>query len=225
MGGTQLKENGTINWLEQVHQMKDRDIRTIEQHELQELPQDAVEHGLPREERLKNLLDKVGNPYCYLDNGIIVKLNFAPRPQENYSRGIFTVMKKENKAMKEKIYDARTGLEYVLVDDYYLPALKVPRTRPVGRWGMLHKAYLKLRKPAYYQSLLLNGKLDAVLADVEEQAAERYEVLIEQMSQQEGVSEKLKEENQMEWVCRMSNLENRAAEIVKAELIYPFEGR
>ena len=99
------------------------------------------------------------------------------------------------KEMKEKIYDARTGMEYILIGDYYLPALKVPRTRPVGRWGMLHKAYLKLRKPAYYQSLLLNGKLDAVLADVEEQAAERYEVLIEQMSQRESISEKLKEEN------------------------------
>jgi len=121
--------------------------------------------------------------------------------------------------------NARTGMEYVLIGDYYLPALKVPRTRPVGRWGMLHKAYLKLRKPAYYQSLLLNGKLDAVLADVEEQAAERYEVLIEQMSQRESISEKLKEENQMEWVRRMSNLENSAAEIVKAELIYSFEGR
>ena len=63
---------------------------------------------------------------------------------------IFIVMKKENKAMKEmkeKIYDARTGMEYILIGDYYLPALKVPRTRPVGRWGMLHKAYLKLRKP------------------------------------------------------------------------------
>lgn len=116
-------------------------------------------------------------------------------------------------------------MEYILIGDYYLPALKVPRTRPVGRWGMLHKAYLKLRKPAYYQSLLLNGKLDAVLADVEEQAAERYEVLIEQMSQRESISEKLKEENQMEWVSRMRNLENRAEEIVKAELIYTFERR
>lgn len=69
--------------------------------------------------------------------------------------------------MKEKIYDARTGMEYVLVGDYYLPALKLPRTRPIGRWGMLHKAYLKLRKPAYYQSLLLSGKLGTVLANVE----------------------------------------------------------
>ena len=127
--------------------------------------------------------------------------------------------------MKEKIYDALTGMEYVLVGDYYLPALKLPRTRPIGRWGMLHKAYLKLRKPAYYQSLLLSGKLDAVLADVEEQAAERYEVLTEQMSQREGISEKMKKENQMEWVRRMSNLENRAEEIVKEELIYSFEGR
>ena len=73
--------------------------------------------------------------------------------------------------------------------------------------------------------MLLSGKLDTVLANVEEQAAERYEVLIEQMSQREGVSEKLKEENQMEWVRRMRNLENRAAEIVKAELIYTFERR
>ena len=127
--------------------------------------------------------------------------------------------------MKEKIYDARTGMEYILVGDYYLPALKLPRIRPIGRWGMLHKSYLKLRKPAYYQSLLLSGKLDAVLVDVEEQSAERYEVLIEQLSRREHVSEKLKEENQMEWVRRMRNLENRAEEIVKAELIYTFEGR
>lgn len=76
------------NWLEQIHQMKNRDIRTIEQSELQELPQDAVEHGLPQEERLKNLLDKVGNPYCYLDNGIIVKLNFAPRGSSTLSERI-----------------------------------------------------------------------------------------------------------------------------------------
>ena len=73
--------------------------------------------------------------------------------------------------------------------------------------------------------MLLSGKLDTVLANVEEQAVERYEVLIEQLSQREGVSEKLKEENQMEWVRRMRNLENRAEEIVKAELIYTFEGR
>ncbi len=83
MGGMQLKENGRMNWLAQIRQMKNRDIRTIEQSELQELQQDAVEHGLPQEERLKNLLDKVRNPYCYLDNGIIVKLNFAPRGAES----------------------------------------------------------------------------------------------------------------------------------------------
>ena len=74
-----MKENGRMNWLEQIHQMKNRDIRTIEQSELQELPQ---------EERLKNLLDKVRNPYCYLDNGIIVKLNFAPRGSSTLSECI-----------------------------------------------------------------------------------------------------------------------------------------
>ena len=110
--------------------------------------------------------------------------------------------------MKEKIYDARTGMEYVVVGDYYLPALKLPRTRPIGRWGMLHKAYLKLRKLAYYQSLLLNGKLDAVLADVEEQA-----------------SEQLKEENHMEWVRRMRNLENRFFNDTATTEIYTFERR
>ena len=122
--------------------------------------------------------------------------------------------------MKEKIYDARTGMEYILVGDYYLPALKLPRTRPIGRWGMLHKAYLKLRKPAYYQSLLLSGKLDTVLANVEEQAVERYEVLIEQLSRLEHVSEKLKEENQMEWVRRMNSIHSRAEETVLHDLIY-----
>ena len=83
-----MKENGTMNWLEQIRQMMNRDIRTIEQSELEELPQDAVEYGLPQEERLKNLLDKVGNPYCYLDNGIIVKLNFAPRGRGTLSERI-----------------------------------------------------------------------------------------------------------------------------------------
>lgn len=58
-----MKENSTMNWLAQIRQMKNRDIRTIEQSELEKLPQDAVEHGLPQEERLKNLLDKVRNPY------------------------------------------------------------------------------------------------------------------------------------------------------------------
>ena len=82
-----MKENGRMNWLAQIRQMKNRDIRMIEQSELEEL-QDAVEHGLPQEERLKNLLDKVGNPYCYLDNGIIVKLNFAPRGSSTLSECI-----------------------------------------------------------------------------------------------------------------------------------------
>ena len=83
-----MKENGTMSWLEQIHQMKNRDIRTIEQSELQELQQDAVEHGLPQETRLQRLLEKVGNPYCYLDNGIIVKLNFASRGSSTLSERI-----------------------------------------------------------------------------------------------------------------------------------------
>lgn len=83
-----LVDDGATDWLAQIRQMKNRDIRTIEQSELEELPQDAVEHGLPQEERLKNLLDKVRNPYCYLDNGIIVKLNFAPRGSSTLSERV-----------------------------------------------------------------------------------------------------------------------------------------
>ena len=83
-----MKENGTMNWLAQICQMKNRDIRTIEQSELLELPQDAIENGLPQETRLQRLLEKVGNPYCYLDNGIIVKLNFAPRGSSTLSERI-----------------------------------------------------------------------------------------------------------------------------------------
>ena len=158
----------------------------------------------------------------YMNDGNVKKIEVD---REKITCTEFAFQRKGEQTMKEKIYDAQIGMEYALVGDYYLPALKPPQTRPIGRWGMLHKAYLKLRKPAYYQSLLLNGKLDTALAKVDEQAADRYEVLIEQMSQQEGISEKLKEENQLEWVRRMKNLENRAAEIVKAELIYTLEGR
>ena len=91
-----MQENGRMNWLEQIHQMKNRDIRTIEQSELQELPQDADVFGAVvgtkdahlAADQLENLLDKVGNPYCYLDNGIIVKLNFAPRGSSTLSECI-----------------------------------------------------------------------------------------------------------------------------------------
>ena len=89
-----MKENGTMNWLAQIRQMKNRDIRMIEQSELQELQQDAVEHGLPQEERLKNLLDKVRNPYCYLDNGIIVKLNAIKHWTKDNDSGKLFVGKK-----------------------------------------------------------------------------------------------------------------------------------
>lgn len=73
-----LKKNHT-EWLEQVNQMRARDIRTIEKAELRELPQDFVDQSLPKEARLQALLEKIENPYCYLDNGMIVKLNFTPR--------------------------------------------------------------------------------------------------------------------------------------------------
>ena len=131
----------------------------------------------------------------------------------------------------EQIYNIidsryRSRKPLIVTTNLTLTELKKPQDTAHAR---IYDRLLELCTPiactAYYQSLLLSGKLDTVLADVEEQAAERYEVLIEQLSQQEGISEKLKEENQMEWVGRMKNLENRAAELVKAELIYTFERR
>lgn len=147
--------------------------------------------------------------------------------QQQFMKAIF---KKKFRAEHSKELDAYAeSVKYFREEnDGKLPSLKSLKKRKeelTKEIAERKKAYLKLRKPAYYQSLLLSGKLDTVLANVEEQAAERYEVLIEQLSRRESVSEKLKEENQMEWVRRMRNLENRAAEIVKAELIYTFERR
>ena len=113
------------------------------------------------------------------------------------------------------------GIRYQLKGDYYLPVLELPEeSRPIGRWGRLHKAYLKNQRPILYQSLLLSGKLYTVLADLNEQAAERCSLIIRQMAEAEGVTEAMKAENQMLWVQSMNSIRSRAEEIIKAELIY-----
>ena len=112
-------------------------------------------------------------------------------------------------------------IEYTKVGDYYLPNLYYPEeTRPIGFWGMLRKEYLKEHKSGTYTYLLLTARLDSYLADLNEQAQERFELIETQMRSAEGVSEELKRQNPMEWVCHCNNIRNRAAEIIKQELIY-----
>lgn len=121
--------------------------------------------------------------------------------------------------LKERITE--NGIDYVLVGDYYIPDLKLPEEdRPIGRFGRLHREYLKQEHPARYSSLILTGKLWTYLADLNEQAEERLDLIIEQMKAAEGVTEELKARNQLEWVGRMNNIRNRAEEIIKSELIY-----
>lgn len=121
--------------------------------------------------------------------------------------------------LKERITE--NGIDYILVGDYYIPDLKLPEeNRPIGYYGRLHREYLKQEHPARYSSLILTGKLWTYLADLNEQAEERLDLIIEQMKAAEGVTEELKARNQLEWVRRMNNIRNRAEEIINSELIY-----
>ena len=123
----------------------------------------------------------------------------------------------------EKLKDRITenGIDYILIGDYYIPDLKLPEeNRPMGRYGRLHREYLKQEHPARFSSLILTGKLWTYLADLNEQAEERLDLIIEQMKAAEGVTEELKAQNQLEWVGRMNNIRNRAEEIINSELIY-----
>ena len=113
------------------------------------------------------------------------------------------------------------SIRYQLEGDYYLPVLKLPEeNRPIGRWGRLHKEYLKHHRPILYQSLLLSGKLYTVLADLNEQATERCSLIIRQMAEAEGITEKLKANDPMRWVQAMNSIRSRAEEIIRAEMIY-----
>ena len=112
------------------------------------------------------------------------------------------------------------GIDYILVGDYYIPDLKLPEeSRPIGRYGRLHREYLKQEHPARYSSLILTGKLWTYLADLNEQAEERMDLIIEQMKAAEGVTEELKAQNQFGWVGWMNNIRNRTEEIIKSRMI------
>ena len=109
--------------------------------------------------------------------------------------------------MDKYIYDEKNGLWYELQEDYYLPCLKLPKeeSRHIGIWGKRHLRYLKQHRKVLYSELLISGKLNDYLADLNEQAEAMFSRLVKQLSEKEGVTEALKAENQMLWVQRMNN--------------------
>ena len=112
-------------------------------------------------------------------------------------------------------------IQYLRVGDDYIPDLTLPEeSRPIGRWGRMHREYLKEHKPIQYNCLLLSGKLWTYLADLNEQAQDRLDRIIEQMKTAEGITEDLKANDPMAWVGAMNNIRNRAEEIILQKLIY-----
>ena len=124
--------------------------------------------------------------------------------------------------MKKTIFE-EIGGTYIRHGDYLIPCLTLPEEeeqRFIGVWGQRHKRYLKEHKRAAYITLLTSGRLNSYLADIEEQAQERFERLVEQMKQAQGITEQLKVENVLEWIGRMNNIQVCAREIVDKEIIY-----
>ena len=124
--------------------------------------------------------------------------------------------------MDKYIYDEKNGLWYELQGDYYLPCLKLPKeeSRHIGVRGQRHLRYLKQHRKVLYSELLISGKLNDYLADLNEQAEELFSRLVKQLAEKEGVTEALKAENQMLWVQKMNNIHNAAMEVVSNDLIY-----
>lgn len=124
--------------------------------------------------------------------------------------------------LKKRIHDDKNGLDYVLVGDYYIPEITLGEIdeRPIGRYGRMHRAYLEEHNPVRLNELILSCQLHTYLADLNEQATELRERIIEQMKAAEGVNEELKMQNPMYWVQCMNSIRNRAEEIVNHELIY-----
>jgi len=123
--------------------------------------------------------------------------------------------------MAKTIFEEMGGT-YTQVGDYLLPDLKLPEEeqQPIGVWGQRHRRYLKEHRRATYATLLTSGRLNSYLADIDRQAEELFSRLVKQMAEREGVTEKLKVDNQMEWVARMNNIRRRATEVVNKDIIY-----
>ena len=112
-------------------------------------------------------------------------------------------------------------LNYIRCGDYHIPDIRLPdENRPIGRWGRMHREYLREHRPIRFNDLVLSGQLWTYLADLNEQAQRRFEFIIEQMKATEGVTEDMKQYDQMAWVGAMNSIRNRAEEIVLREMIY-----
>ncbi len=122
--------------------------------------------------------------------------------------------------MKKYIIDEKTRLKYELVGDYYYPCLKAPEAPNVGRFGMMYHDYLRTYKKVTYSGLMLSGKLKGHIEDVDRQAEEILYQLVIQMAKNEGVTEAIKQQDQVLWVQRMNSIRNRAEEVVLNEIIY-----
>ena len=125
--------------------------------------------------------------------------------------------------LKNTLHDSNNGLDYTMVNGYYLPNLTVAaptEQHPTGRWGRLHKMYLKEQNPVRYNQLLLSGELSGYLAKLDKQTEEQLALTVRQMQEAEGVTEALRAADQLEWVRRMNSIRNRAEEIVLTELVY-----
>ena len=124
--------------------------------------------------------------------------------------------------MEKVIYDEKNGLWYELQGDYYIPCLMLPEEeqQPIGVWGQRHLRYIKQNRKVLYFNLLTSGKLNGYLSDLDKQAEDMFFRLVKQIAEREGITEKLKADNQMEWVGRMNNIRSRATEIVNNDLIY-----
>ena len=122
----------------------------------------------------------------------------------------------------QKSFFEQMGGTYIQVGDYLIPNLVISEAEqsPLGKYGRMRKHYLKEHRPVLYTNLLVTGKLDQHLAEIDMACEEQVELLINQMAKQEGVTETLKATDQMAWVARMNSIRNRAEEIVMNELVY-----
>ena len=123
--------------------------------------------------------------------------------------------------MKKQIYDEKNGMGYTLHGDYYLPDLVLREEKPTyGKYGMLRKQFLKEHRSARYQYMLLTGKLNEHLNQIDQEVREQVETLMEQMTEKQGVTEELKAQDQMKWVRLMNNIKASAEEIILKNMVY-----
>ena len=124
--------------------------------------------------------------------------------------------------MEKYIYNEQNGLWYELQGDYYIPCLVLDEeeNQPIGMWGRRYLRYIKEHRRALYTTLLISGKLNSHLVEIDKRAADMLEQMIKQLAAKEGITEQLKAHDQMAWVGAMNNIRNAAEEVILTEIIY-----